>query len=87
LLAQAFESVRYPILPVVKDEDGRVVKHASGWVADELLHIRHHSLFTPRDFDTSPFFEVVKPTVARGFDYRALRWHVEGDGLELLPPN
>jgi hypothetical protein len=77
LLAQAFESVRYPILPVVKDKDGRVLRHASGWMADEQLHIRHHSLFTPRDFDTSPFFEVVKPTVARGFNYKALRWHAD----------
>ncbi len=77
LLAQAFESVRYPILPVVKDHEGRVLRHASGWMAGEQLHIRHHSLFTPRDFDTSPFFEVVKPTVARGFNYKALRWHVD----------
>jgi hypothetical protein len=38
------------------------------------LHIRHHSLFTPRDFDISPYFEVVKPTLAAAFDYRALEW-------------
>ena len=40
----------------------------------EILHIRHHSLFAPRDFDLSPYFAVVKPTIERGFDYRALRW-------------
>jgi hypothetical protein len=28
----------------------------------------------PRDFDISPYFEVVKPTIIHGFDYTALHW-------------
>jgi hypothetical protein len=28
----------------------------------------------PRDFDISPYFDVVKPTIARGFDYTSLHW-------------
>jgi hypothetical protein len=28
----------------------------------------------PRDFDISPYFEVVKPTIELGFDYTALHW-------------
>jgi hypothetical protein len=28
----------------------------------------------PRDFDISPYFEVVKPTIVHGFDYLALHW-------------
>jgi len=40
----------------------------------EILEIRHSSLFAPRDFDISPYFEVVKPTLARGFDYKAMAW-------------
>ena len=40
----------------------------------EILHIRHHSLFAPRDFDLSPYFKIVKPTVEHGFDYKALEW-------------
>ena len=28
----------------------------------------------PRDFDISPYFEIVKPTIAFGFDYTALHW-------------
>ncbi len=69
LIAQAFQSMQYPILP-------RVEKNLSGdsTVAREILHIRHHSLFTPRDFDLSPYFEVVKPTLETGFDYRGLTW-------------
>jgi hypothetical protein len=28
----------------------------------------------PRDFDISPYFEVVKPTIVHGFDYTSLHW-------------
>jgi len=41
---------------------------------NEILHVRHHSLFTPRDFDVSPYFEIVKPSLASGLDYRSLYW-------------
>jgi hypothetical protein len=40
----------------------------------EVLQIRHHSLFAPRDFDLSPFFEIVKPRLAPDFDHRSLTW-------------
>ena len=73
LIAQAFQQVRYPILPEVTLAPGRA--HAeSAYARREILHIRHHSLFTPRDFDLSLYFEVVKPTLAGGFDYRLLNW-------------
>lgn len=28
----------------------------------------------PRDFDISPFFEVVKPRLVKTFDYRSAPW-------------
>jgi hypothetical protein len=34
----------------------------------------HYSFFVPRDFDASPYFEVVKPALPPGFDYRAIEW-------------
>lgn len=72
LLAQAFESIRYPILPEIERVDPGT---AGGQRARrEILHIRHHSLYVPRDFDVSPFFEIVKPRLAQGFDHRALEW-------------
>src|SRR5947199_250325 len=40
----------------------------------EILHIRDSSLYMPRDFDISPYFEIVKPTIVHGFDYTALHW-------------
>ena len=39
-----------------------------------MLHIRHFSLFTPRDFDVSPYFEIVKPTLRHGFDPHAVQF-------------
>lgn len=72
LIAQAFEAVRYPILPIVEQRP-RGDPLCPGCV-DEILHARHHSLYVPRDFDVSPYFEVVKPSLAGGFDPRLLRW-------------
>ncbi|RVA19265.1 lipo-like protein, partial [Mesorhizobium sp. M7D.F.Ca.US.004.03.1.1] len=31
-------------------------------------------LYTPRDFDLSPYFRIVKPTLEYGFDYRQMVW-------------
>jgi hypothetical protein len=72
LLAQAFGAIRYPILPEV--ELHAVDTPGARQAREEILHIRHYSLYTPRDFDTSPFFQIVKPRIASGFDYRSLRW-------------
>jgi hypothetical protein len=67
LIAQAFESVRYPILPRVTQIESRQARR-------DILEIRHSSLYAPRDFDISPYFEVVKPTILGGFNYKAMHW-------------
>jgi hypothetical protein len=59
--------VRYPILPKITRAGSRAARR-------EILHIRDSSLYMPRDFDISPYFEVVKPTIELGFDYTALHW-------------
>jgi hypothetical protein len=40
----------------------------------ELLEIRDSSLYAPRDFDVSPYFMVIKPTLAEAFDYKRMDW-------------
>lgn len=66
LLANAFASVRYPILPTIhRGERGEMV-----------FHRRNTRLITPRDFDYSPYFGIIKypffgDDVAR---YRELVW-------------
>ncbi|NCP22533.1 MAG: lipo-like protein [Erythrobacter sp.] len=72
LIARAFQSISYPILPEITQEL-RSDPDCTDCLRD-ILHIRHHSLFTPRDFDVSPYFEVIKPALQAGFDHRALIW-------------
>ena len=67
LIAQAFDAVRYPILPEIKRVEGQTGRR-------EVAEIRHSSFYAPRDFDISPYFMVVKPTLARGFNYKDMRW-------------
>lgn len=79
LIAQAFEAVRYPILPRVETLDDNP---SAMMLAAEILHIRHHSLYTPRDFDLSPYFATIKPTLELGFDYRDAIWADEPKMVE-----
>jgi hypothetical protein len=85
MLAEAFAKVRFPILPVpVRRKPqtlrerwrqqllGRPTRRAySG-----LLRARHPTLCVPRDFDLSPYFEIVKFNAreSAAFDYRRLEW-------------
>ncbi len=81
LIAEAFQSVHYPILPQIDHlpcHDRAASKHAR----NEILHIRHHSLYVPRDFDVSPYFQIIKPTIEGGFDYRQLRWDTHPQSME-----
>ena len=83
LIAQAFQSVQYPILPEITRAPGRA--HAeSRYSRREILHIRHHSLFAPRDFDLSPYFEIVKPTLQQGFDYKKLHFSGKVSDRDIL---
>ena len=67
LIADAFSAVRYPILP-------KIMLAGSQQAVEQILEIRHSSLYCPRDFDISPYFNVVKPTIRQGFNYKALQW-------------
>jgi Permuted papain-like amidase enzyme, YaeF/YiiX, C92 family len=81
LIADAFRSVKYPILP-------KVMRTGSKQVREQMAEIRHSSLYCPRDFDISPYFNVVKPTITNGFNYKTLRWatspHTAIDALPVV---
>ncbi len=69
--------MRYPILPQIE------MLHPTGRGSgrgSEVWRARHPSFYVPRDFDVSPYFAVVKPTLHRGFDHRRIRW-AEGEGV------
>ncbi|HEY9097655.1 MAG TPA: YiiX/YebB-like N1pC/P60 family cysteine hydrolase [Thiobacillus sp.] len=73
LIAQAFQSVRFPILPRV-EVLGETERQLYGYSVNEIHHIRHHSLYVPRDFDLSPYFRIFKPLQKLDFDYAAMKW-------------
>jgi hypothetical protein len=68
LIAQAFQRIHYPILPRFGHEgdDGEV----------PTFYKPHFTHYTPRDFDVSPYFCIIKPTIEQGFDYRSLNWTI-----------
>lgn len=67
MIANAFHSVNYPILPIISKNEAKEI---------ELVE-RNMNLFTPSDFDYSPFFDIVKypiiPLDAQG-EYKNLNW-------------
>ncbi len=80
LIAQAFQEIRYPVLPLVEYQPAATEDCPD--CVDEVLRIRHHSLYAPRDFDVSPYFRIVKPTIEGGFDFRTLTWHASTPPLQ-----
>lgn len=76
MIAQAFHEVGYPILPDSEAHEAATGApyNTSHYAESEAMHIRKAGLFTPRDFDISPYFAIVKPTLEGAFDFHALAW-------------
>lgn len=71
LIAEAFNSVDFPILPLIKQDEAQGTK----------LIQRNPRLFTPSDFDYSPFFSIIKYPIielTEGANYRKLPWSKDG---------
>ena len=70
MIARCFQSVSFPILPIVENKHKERVK----------LRKRNFRLFTPTDFDYSPYFKVIKFPALPFSDkanYRNFPWEVE----------
>jgi hypothetical protein len=88
LIGQFFQKVRFPILPAVEFPDGndaggawrrRLSRLVFGYDAGHytgIFRMRHPTLLTPRDFDLSPYFEIIKfNLILEGsFDYTRIQW-------------
>jgi hypothetical protein len=85
LIAEAFSSVQFPVLPFIKPDENQKVE----------VFQRNHHLFTPKDFDYSPYFEIIKYPLFNPDEslpyYRRLPWAKSGmisqDGGVLSNPN
>lgn len=77
LIASAFQHVHFPILPeIIEDKEG------------VTLVSRNPKLFTPKDFDFSPFFDIIKypmlPLIGEGM-YQHLPWEADqNSGTEFI---
>ena len=70
LVAQSFQSIKYPILP----RELNTQKENRFYMDKLIMQKRHYSHFTPRDFDLSPYFKVVKPTIDNDFNHKDIKW-------------
>jgi hypothetical protein len=92
LIAMLFHKVRFPVLPredvpgeipASAPRRGSVLSRVFGYESHHftgLFRMRHPSLLTPRDFDLSPYFEIIKFNVIAegGFDYQHIHWVEDG---------
>jgi hypothetical protein len=99
MLAAAFGKVGFPIRPRVAAYNApQETPRASAWhrllspmvstTPSFFFHRPHPTLVTPRDFDLSPYFEIVKFNVIEPgrFDYRKIVWVEEEEETASLPP-
>lgn len=84
LIADCFHSVKFPIVPSFEQPpqpsaNGRGLRRLIARPDARrfgVLRMVSPTLITPRDFDLSPYFEIVKFNVIEGlkFDYRKILW-------------
>lgn len=71
MIAEAFASIQYPILPLVTRSENHEVK----------IYRRNPKLCTPSDFDYSPYFDIIKYPFMNFAqsqpNYRLLPWEAE----------
>lgn len=92
MIANAFEAVGFPVLPRTDEKtDGYHADLNTSWPSRRPLarHLRLQShpsrLITPRDFDLSPYFEIVKFTL-RDSARRASEADTTGRGISRVLP-
>lgn len=73
MIAQAFQSVGYPIVPALLPQSPKDAFNENNPYGGGLI-MRHYTQITPRDFDLSPNFEVIKYNIKGTilFDYKSL---------------
>jgi len=79
MMAEAYDSVNYPILPIMDKKEDKTIE----------LRAKNAKLITPRDFDYSPYFEIIKyPFIAfaEHAPYRNLPWKTQEEESDASEP-
>ncbi len=73
MIAQAFQSVDYPIVPALLPQSKKDAFDENNPYGGAVI-MRHYTQITPKDFDLSPNFEVIKYNIigTTEFDYKSL---------------
>jgi hypothetical protein len=96
ILAAAFDKVGFPIVPLVTSQDyddqprsffRSVLPFTNGSRPRFIFRRSHPTLITPRDFDLSPYFEIVKFNVIEPsrFDYSKIVWEEDKEEQQVAP--
>ncbi len=93
LIGQLFHSVGFPIAPTVTFPSGMPPEEPRpSWIGrmlrrrgdslPGLFQKRHPTLLAPRDFDLSPYFEIIKFNLVMdgSFEYEQIRWNNDDSG-------
>jgi len=72
MIAQAFQSVGYPIVPALQPQTEQIAHSPTNPYGGGLI-MRHYTQILPKDFDLSPNFEIIKFNIigTSGFDYKS----------------
>jgi len=94
MIAAAFDKVGFPVLPQITTQQveatvrrsllERLFSAYNGAHQRFIFRRPHHSLVTPRDFDLSPYFQIVKFNVIESgrFDYNKIVWEKSDEGRQ-----
>ena len=88
VIASSFHRVKFPIVPNYEHVAGTprpapprrrlwpLRKSSTGWLEYGALRMVSPTLVTPRDFDLSPYFEIIKFNIIENmrFDYHKILW-------------
>jgi hypothetical protein len=71
VIAEAFQEVEFPILPIIKIKKDNTIE----------LYQRNPRMLAPKDFDYSPYFDIIKYPYTEFMDnefYHTLPWNKDG---------
>lgn len=96
LIAECFDRVGFPVIPKYTEPPDLAAGRRVAWLFRAKTHVHPYgvmrrvspTLVTPRDYDLSPYFEIIKFNVIENlrFDYRKILWADEEEAMPAKKP-